>query len=241
MVSAIVSHLTESLNYFMNTENLALIYALKEEVWPLLNKNLTFEKSPVIFWQTGVGMAKAHESVEKLIETSHPSLILSVGCAGATDPTLRTGDLVVPSVILSETPTDHFAPTKEWREKIEERLKAANISFQTGPLVTVWNLAKKSDKEAWHAKGVKAVDMETAAMIAVALKKRVPFVSLRVIFDEMNDELPMNEPYTNDTNPLTYIVRNPKMILQIPKFARMNRVCQKNLALAVETLLSTGT
>ncbi len=211
---------------------IALVYALKEEVRPLLKKNLTYQGSPVIFWQTGVGMANAHESLEKLIESSHPSLILSVGCAGATDPGLKTGDLVIPSVILSETPTDHFTPTQEWREKIEEGLTCAGISFQTGPLATVWNLAKKSDKKAWHAKGVKAVDMETAAMLAVALKKRVPFVSLRVIFDEMNDELPMNEPYTNDTNPLAYILRNPKMILQIPKFARMNRVCQKNLSRA---------
>ncbi len=207
----------------------AIIFALHEELKPLLRSFRIIKKTrhrttvlteteanldglPLIFCKTGMGMANAHEGIERLIETYHPRAILSVGYSGAARPDLKTGDLILPSVILSETPTDHFKPDTALSGRLEKILKDTSLPYHQGPLVTLWNIAHKEEKIHWGEKGVLAVDMETAAMIAVSMKMRVPFASLRVIFDTLEDTLAL-----------------PKSILKIPKFIRMNQLCKKNL------------
>ncbi len=224
---------------------LAIAYALREEVKPILqeSKILTrilekttvlieaeFRNEPVIFCQTGVGMGCAHEATEHLLRHFQPSAILSVGVAGGADSTLMSGDLVVATEIRSETPTDHFATNLRGRELLEKLIREESLNYRTGPLITVWKMATKANKEVACQKGMLAVDMETAAIAAIAAKKRIPFVSLRVIFDPMEEELPFTEPFTNETNPLGFILKNPKALLKIPKYFRMNQICQKNLA-----------
>ena len=223
----------------------ALIFALREEVSPLLkeSKILTrilakpailmeaeFRGRKIIFCQTGIGMNHAHEGVEKLLAHFQPSLVLSVGYAGGTDPVLKTGDLVLASEIRSETPTDHFKTDPKAREMVERLIREERVPYKTGPLVTLWKMAGPEEKKAWQQKGLLAVDMETAAIAAVAAKQRVPFVSLRTIFDTLNEELPFPEPTVEPPNPLALVLKNPKTLLQFPKFFRMNQLCQKNLA-----------
>ncbi len=142
----------------------------------------------VLFCRTGIGIARAHEATERFLEGSTPDLVLSVGYAGAADPTLRTGDLVLPTEIRSETPSDRFRTDPRWRGEIERLLKEHQIPYKSGPLKTAWNLVGKRQKEEWGREGVVAVDMESAAVAAVVEKRGIPFVSLRVIFDILEEE-----------------------------------------------------
>jgi adenosylhomocysteine nucleosidase len=224
---------------------LALVYALSEEVKPILQESrilarilqkstllmeAEFRDEPVVFCRTGVGMGCAHEGTERLLDHFQPSSILSVGFAGGTDPALQTGDLIVATEIRSETPTDHFATNAAGRELLETLIREEQLNYRTGPLMTLWKMARRGDKETAGRNGILAVDMETAAIAAVAAKKRLPFLSLRAIFDPVDEELPFTEPYTNETNPIGFILKNPRALLKIPKYFRMNQICQKNLA-----------
>lgn len=199
---------------------IAVVFALREEVKPILKT--TFQGQSVILHKTGMGMANAQEEMGRLIEAHHPRAILSVGYAGAAQPELKAGDLILPTSILSETSSNHFRPDPDLLEKTKEAFEENRISYREGPLVTVRNVAQKETKKQWGQKGILAIDMESAALIAVSIKNRIPFVSLRVIFDTLDDDLNFS----------------PKSILKIPKLIRMNRVCQANLAKAIFCCLS---
>lgn len=232
-------------------ESLAIVYALREEVKPLLKESrvaaklllkptvLTqadFRGKTVVFCQTGVGMNPAHEGIEKLLSHFQPSLILSVGYAGAAHPELKTGDLVLASEIRSEA-NDRFQTDQKNREAMELLIREEQIPYRIGPLLTAWKMAKKEDKEKAGRSGVLAIDMETAAAAAVAAKKGCPFLSLRVIFDTLDDELPFLEGTADENNPLAFLVKNPKSIFSIPKFFRMNQTCQRNLARVISRFI----
>lgn len=225
------------------SESTAIVFALREEIKPLLKEShietqvikkpavlskATFRGVPVIFCQTGVGMANAHEAAEFLLGQTKPNLIVSAGCAGATRADLKPGDIVLPSEVRSETPSDCFKTDERARAELERLAREEQISHRTGPLVTVWKMAGRDMKESMGQKGMIALDMETAAIAAIAEKAQIPFVSLRTIFDPMVEELPCSEPFDED-HPVGFLIKNPKMILKIPKYARWNRICQKNL------------
>ena len=223
---------------------IAIVYALREELKPILKESrigtrilkgsATLEKAefrnvPVVFCRTGLGISNAREATERLIEYSRPSLILSVGWAGAANAELATGDVVLPSEIVSETSPDRFVPDKTARSELERLIREEQIPYQTGPLMTLSKLGGISAKEEAGQKGAAATDMETATIATVAEKSRIPFVSLRVIFDTLEEELPFSTPF-DENHPIQFLLQNPRAILKIPHYARMNRTCQHHLA-----------
>lgn len=225
-------------------ESTAIVYALREELKPILKESrigtrilkgpATLEKAefrnvPVVFCRTGLGILNAREAAERLLEYLRPTLILSVGWAGAANAELKTGDLVLPSEIGSESTPERFVLDETARSELERLIREEQIPYQTGPLVTLSKLGGKSAKEEAGQKGAAAIDMETAAIAAVAEKAKIPFVSLRVIFDTLEEELPFSVPF-DENHPVQFLLKNPRAILKIPRYARMNRTCQRNLA-----------
>ncbi|GEM_PF-3131135 len=231
---------------------IALVYALKEEVKPLL-KNFqvkdqlstcrlqllrgTLEGVPTVLCRTGVGMSNAHEGAEFLLNNIQPSVVFSLGFAGACHPELKTGDLVLVNEIRSETPTDRFLVDEVWKKKLEGALQKTNLSYREGSVLTSWKLAGQNGKAKWGKEGISAIDMETAAIAAVVRKVKIPFLSLRAIFDPLEESLPFTDPMPKEINPALFVLKNPKMLLKIPKYFRMNQVCQKNLAQVVVSFL----
>lgn len=226
------------------SESIAIVYALREEIKPILKQSrigtrilkgtavLTraeFCSVPIVFCQTGVGMANSREGVEHLLKYLRPSLLLSVGFAGGANNELKTGDLILPPEIRSETPTDRFITDEDARSELERLIREEQIPYQTGPLMTVEKIAAKGVKEEAGRKGMSAIDMETASIAAIAEKAKIPFVALRAVFDPFDEDLPITEPFENG-RPITFLLQNPKMMLKAPKYARMNKVCQTNLA-----------
>lgn len=223
--------------------SVAVVYALTDEVKPLLKEAslrskiilkgvliqfAKFRGVDVVFCRTGIGIANAHEAAERLLEHARPRVILSLGCAGATHPDLKTGDVVVPAEIRSETPGDRFSTSPKERSELEHLLREEKIPYGVDPLMTLWKMGKKTDKEEAGSKGAACVDMETAAVVAVAEKAGIPLVSLRVIFDSLDEELPFTEPF-DENRPLRFLFKNPQMLLKAPTYARWGRTCRNHL------------
>ena len=224
--------------------SVALVFAIRGEIKPILKESrilseilmgptilskVEFRGSPLLLCQTGIGLSAAHEGTERLLGHFQPSRILSVGYAGGADPSLKTGDLVIPAEIRSETPTDHFKTDPKGREMLVMLSEEERIPYKIGPLLTLWKVADGKEKAKWGEKGALAVDMETAAVAAVAAKKKIPFLSLRVIFDTPTDELPFPKETPRSSNLLPLLLKNPRAILEIPRFFRMHQACQRNL------------
>lgn len=139
-----------------------------------------------------------------------PGVVVSSGLAGALDPTLKPGD-----VVLAGDPV--------FVAKVRAALPEAIIG---GVVTSDTVVATAADKTALRAKtGAIAVDMESGIAEQVARQRGLPFGILRVISDGANEELP--EAVRVGMRPdggialgkiLTSLARNPT---QLPALMRM--------------------
>lgn len=144
----------------------------------------------------GMGRERAARAASLLLEAGARSLV-SWGCAGALHDGLTAGTVVLPSTVLDgqrELPTD-----AAWRAGCQELLGAA-LRVDTRALLTV-DAVMTSDvaKQAAFARhGAVAVDMESAAIGAVAADAGMPFLVVRAIADTQDMHLPDFLPQVTD-------------------------------------------
>jgi adenosylhomocysteine nucleosidase len=133
------------------------------------------ERGEVVVVCGGIGLDAARRAAEAVIVLYHPNLLHSVGFAGALNPELRVGDLIVASVVIDA--------------RDGSRAFVAGADSQSS-LVTYMSVAGvQQKKNLAHAFGAKAVDMEAAAVAAAAVAHGIPFAATKVISDESNFEL----------------------------------------------------
>ncbi len=138
---------------------------------------------------SGMGWDAAHAGAERLARAG-ASALASFGTAGALDPSLECGAVLVPrEVRVLDGPA---LPTHaRWREAVLAALPR-DCQVSDGALLTSRvPLGSRLDKAiAWRETGCVAVDMESAAVAQLAAAAAVPFLVLRVIVDTAADDLP---------------------------------------------------
>jgi len=140
---------------------------------------------------SGVGQDGARSAAEALLQEGATSL-LSWGCAGALDPTVKPGSLMLPRrIIASSPPPDLFEVDTGWHQRLYQRL-SSHLTVNTGPLTSSPSiLSNSAGKAALHnATGAMAVDMESAALAAMARSRRIPFMVVRAIADAVGTVIP---------------------------------------------------
>jgi adenosylhomocysteine nucleosidase len=138
---------------------------------------------------SGIGRSAAVAAANALIDAGVSSL-MSFGMAGALDPALEPGSVVLPrELILGDS--RRFEADAAWCERVAGELSPLRTVTQ-GMLLTadtaVDTPAHKA--EAFRDTGASAVDMESAAVAEVAAQHRLPFIAVRVIVDTAADKLP---------------------------------------------------
>jgi adenosylhomocysteine nucleosidase len=138
--------------------------------------------------QSGPGAARAADAASRAL-SSGVAAVVSWGLAGGLDAALAPGTVVAPRRILrpgaeplAVDPALHLCLAA----------LADEFEFHHGDLLSVpAALESPAEKRAAAAAtGAVAVDMESAAIAAVAERARVPFVALRVVVDGADDALP---------------------------------------------------
>jgi adenosylhomocysteine nucleosidase len=111
------------------------------------------------------------------------------GLAGGLAAEVGTGDIVIPDTLLSAS--GEYRADPNWRERviaaIGGSLKVIGGVLYTSDHVLTTPAAKASLRQ---RTGAVAVDMESAAVAAVAARRGVPFIAVRVIADGPRDALP---------------------------------------------------
>jgi nucleoside phosphorylase len=125
----------------------------------------------------GPGPAQARRAAEALIAEG-VELLVSFGVAGALDPRLKTGDLVVATAALDAHGARYAAEPRQFG------VRGAILSVEA----PVASAAEK--RRLFAATGALAVDMETAAVAAAAHAAGRPFVAVRSISDDARRALP---------------------------------------------------
>ena len=138
--------------------------------------------------QSGPGAERAKQCATAALAAGAEALV-SWGVAGALVPDLLPGTVVVPRRVITQR-GEAFAAAAAWHERLAAL--APEFSVSHGDLLTVFAaLGSPAAKAAAStALGAVAVDMESAAIAAVAARARVPFVALRVVVDASGDTLP---------------------------------------------------
>jgi adenosylhomocysteine nucleosidase len=138
---------------------------------------------------SGVGPRRASLASRTLLENGATAL-LSWGSAGGLSQQLSPGSLILPkTIIASDRFVYHVDPS--WHEDLCNRLKG-RVDFHTGPLAESATVVRTPAEKAilFKQTGAIGVDMESAAVAAVAQEARVPFVAVRAVADSTGITLP---------------------------------------------------
>jgi adenosylhomocysteine nucleosidase len=193
--------------------------ALKEEIDPLVELLEDVETSrwgrrfvrqgklggcEVVALAGGVGKVKAAACTQYLIDRFSIEALLCTGVAGAVNPKLTAGDVVV----CQETLQHDFDPgdpkvLKRFRRRwLEADTKLTKLALETarglgvadrcctGKLLTGDQAIVSQEKRQWlwETFGADCVDMESAAVAEVCRLNDVPFVIVRAISDSAEED-----------------------------------------------------
>ena len=181
----------------------------------------------------GIGHRRATETARRAFDLiPGAELVIGTGVVGALSSGLKPGDLV-----LADRVTDDSCRRSGCEQvttvgdaqlrAIGRSLASAGLAYSTGAILTSHRvLATGAEKRrAKESTGAIAVDMETAAIAAEASVRGLPFVAIRAVLDEVDDEVVGAEMADEDGNvrPLaatSYLMRNPATMLKLPRMIR---------------------
>lgn len=138
----------------------------------------------------GASARRAREVSRALLREGASGLI-SFGIAGALDPALTRGQIVLAHAVF--TPQHHLLPSAgPWCGRIEKEAARAGLDLHSGRLAGSDHLVASPAMKRRLAtlSQALATDMESHAVAAVAWAAGVPFIVLRVILDEATEGLP---------------------------------------------------
>ena len=193
----------------------------------------------------GIGPAAATGAAQALVDAGAAAL-LSWGVAGGLDPRLRPGAIVLPAEILG--PGGERYPTSlAWRERERRRLAGRGPVVCEGAILSQGTaIADPRTKHAAHrASGAVAIDMESAAIAAVASSRGLPFLVVRAIVDTASDELPgavVDASRSGQPDPwrlFAGLVRSPGDLGALLGLAGRFRIARRALAAAAAAGLAT--
>jgi len=158
-------------------------FAVKEEA--RFFQRLASRRPDVRVLLTGMGSRNAERVVRSYLEATRPGLLVSAGFAGGLKPGLPRGTVL-------------FSDAKD--VPVEKALLAAGAErgrFHFARRVVAHAVEKK---RLYDNTGADAVEMESEIICAVCREQRVPSVTVRVVLDTAEEDLPLdfNELLTPD-------------------------------------------
>jgi nucleoside phosphorylase len=214
---------------------LGIVVALTVESRPLLQPAALGDGTLLIV--SGVGAVAAHDGARRLAAAGARALV-SWGMAGALDPTLAAGTVVLASEVVSPDGV-RFPTTRHWRERLAGQVAAHHPICHGRLLTSPEPIRSAADKAlAFRRSAAAAVDMESAAVAAVAATGRLDFLVVRAIVDTARDTLPQSALSATAAGTRTLrlapllgsLVRAPGEVAALIRLASRYRIASRALA-----------
>jgi adenosylhomocysteine nucleosidase len=188
---------------------IAVTFALPEESRDFLRATRGRRDLAVV--HTGMGLDAAARASEALLADLRPDWLLSGGFAGALDPRLRLGDVIVAENFSSPA---LLPRCRSERGTLVSRARPAELVAEKAAL--------------FRDTGALAVDMETEAIAAACRRAGVPLLAIRAISDTAATPLPaplaewfdLARQRPRPQRLLAYLGRRPSAILPFVRFVR---------------------
>ena len=202
---------------FKNQKKIGVVVGLEREKEVLSSKSNLFVES-------GFG-EKAYNAAKKVLR-HNVDLIVSFGLAGSMSRKLKNSQIIIPNVVLSDgfkskktsTLSNNYFKKKS-RENIISNMK----------LLTSEKVLNKNSK----LSKIDAVDMEAGFVLKAANEHKIPFTSIKVIFDDLDNPIPdflvtsiNKNGELNIFNLMFEIFKNP---FRIRSLFEMNKVYKKSM------------
>jgi hopanoid-associated phosphorylase len=126
------------------------------------------------------------DGIDRLIARGADRLV-SFGIAGALDPALKPGDLVVGAAVRTAQ-GERLPVDQKWLVRLATHLGTARVADVVGSARIVATAERKATLH--RDTGAVAVDQESHWVAEAAHSQRMPFVVLRAIADRAGDDLP---------------------------------------------------
>ena len=141
----------------------------------------------VVIVEAGVGGAAAARATKAAIDFYQPRWVISAGFAGALTDDLRRGHMLMADTVASEQGENLSVGIK-----LEPQVVAATKGLHVGRLLTVDRLIRRADErhKLHEEHGAVACDMETFAGAQACRDAGTRLLSVRIISDAVDDELP---------------------------------------------------
>jgi len=247
----------------MNEEKIGLIAAMPSESAALLRlfrgrKRIRIGSLPGAGFQrggrecilvtSGMGTRRAAEAARILIETAHPSCLISFGIAGAVREDLNIGDVVLAMKNYTFEGGSLSAPrplaplSGGARAAVAQVLRPFDARLFAGSAVTTREaqLGPQSSPQLENP----VLEMETAGILQAAAPGGIPLVVLRSVSDGPQSPIPFDLETVMDDDyklrpaaMLKAILKHPEILLQSGRMARNSRVAADNAARAVLAVL----
>ncbi len=151
--------------------------------------------------KTGIGPDKAGTVTRQILESEAWDVVISTGFAGALNSS-PIGSLVIGQEVLSGKSTEMLSVSAlqrivchpEWVKAALRVSMGDRCLLQCGRFVTTDRVLTQASQKRMLGErtGAMAVDMESGAIGEVAKQYGFPFLVVRAISDDINDDLPVD-------------------------------------------------
>ena len=219
---------------------IGIIAALPAEAKCLYKKKLQIAQPVEIEKDTflclsGIGHDAANTAIGKLLTLNIRALV-SWGVAGALDPALNSGDLLIANTVIFED--EQYDSYIDWSTKLNTFYSSHSCNTVQGNIVSTSSICSSIEAKQEIAKstGALAIDMESAAVAQAAKEYNLKFIVLRAIADGANTSIP--NAVLEHTNALGQprpwgffcsCVKEPGQIKQLLRLARCFNAAIKTL------------
>jgi uridine phosphorylase len=190
--SIIISYDDRMMDYVEKNYDIEKCRAFCGDFWFLKDTN----NKVAIYGNWGIGAALIATRIEEFIQFGIKNFI-SIGEAGGIPKELNIGDIVVCNKALRDDgvsphylkPAKFVSASKELTEKIILAAKKRNIPFKIGPtwtLDTIYRQTKAEIKQ-FQKENILTIDMETAAIFAIAQYRKVKAGAILTVSDSFKN------------------------------------------------------
>jgi adenosylhomocysteine nucleosidase len=135
--------------------------------------------------KTGVGRKNAAAAARAICAELRPGLVIIAGAAGALDPELELGAIVVDELVVRENTREEIVCPQAVARRALDALHEAGMRPRSGRCCQAAAFVHRAaDKQVLYSKThAHVVDMESFAFAAEFQRAGVPFVNIRVVSD----------------------------------------------------------
>lgn len=209
---------------------------------------LKFEAAIVNRWRSALGataplvraVGGRHDAAEytarEMIDKGVQGLV-SFGIAGALNTDLKAGTLVLPDRIIAPDGMA-FATDEGWSNRLAGQvLRTVQVSRSSLVCVAEPVVTSVQKRELAEMTSTGAVDMESIAVAKVALARDVPFIAVRAIADEADQDLPKaaqvamaSDGSISASKVLFSLITRPMQLAELMRLGRQNAKAKRTLA-----------